>query len=1026
MTETSGNPSKRYPLQFTIAAVFMALLLLVGVSLIGFNYLESRRIALAGADDLLERSSAHLQTRIAGLYGPVQNLVDLSARALSPEDLTLEQRLESLPFLVEPFRMNPTLSASFIGYADGDFFLVRSLQGNTRAVQMLDAPPDAAFVVQSIDHTAGPPPGAEQAPREGSPPAAETLPIEEHLFLDDDLALLERRRVDWTGFDPRERSWYTRASATDVMANSGFYVFFTTNEIGITMARKLDGGGAVVGADLALRDLGAGMAKLRVTPSSKTAILDGDGSVIALSDPQRELPLVAGEDDQKVRLPQLSDLDEPVYHQMGELFDAGAHSGRHTLRAMDRVWLASFSNLPTRSGHALYLAVLIPRDELLADINRTRDGSILISVGLLLVAVLLALAVSRHISGSLRSLAREAEKVREFKLETPITVRSRIREVDDLATTMAVMKSSVQQFLAISHALSAEKDSRRLLEMILGEARKVSRAEGGAILLRTEDEKALRIAILENSATGADYGGTARQEPPFGPVELRDGTISDRPAVDRQAALQGEVIRVDDIGSDRRYDFRELQERFDGDGFHARSLLSVPLRNQLDEVIGILQLVSSRGGDGSGFSPEIVPYIEALSSDAAVALDIRRLLKAQRDLMDSLVHMIAGAIDAKSPYTHGHCQRVPAIARMLAEAAHESGDGPFAGFTLNEDEWYELHLASWLHDCGKVTTPEYVVDKATKLETIYNRIHEIRMRFEVLWRDAQIQYYKGLMEGEIDEPRLRARLERQQAAVLDDFAFVAECNLGDEPMTPERTERLERISRQTWVRHLDDTLGLSHLELLLKGAGTGPRGPVVEPVLADRPEHVIPRTNGTGPFGDDSGDFRMEVPEHQYNRGEVHNLRVGRGTLTAEERFKINEHVIQSIRMLRRMPFPKELRRVPEWAGNHHEKLDGTGYPRRLAAGDLSVPERIMALADIFEALTATDRPYHAPKTLSQAMRIMSSMCAGGHICPDLFALFVRSGLHREYGRRFLAPEQMDSVDVTAILTAAAGRETRA
>jgi hypothetical protein len=269
-------------------------------------------------------------------------------------------------------------------------------------------------------------------------------------------------------------------------------------------------------------------------------------------------------------------------------------------------------------------------------------------------------------------------------------------------------------------------------------------------------------------------------------------------------------------------------------------------------------------------------------------------------------------------------------------------------------------------------------------------------------------------------------LERQQAAVLDDFAFVAECNLGDEPMTPERATRLERIARQTWVRHLDDTLGLSHLELQLRGEAPVPRGPVVEPLLADKPEHVINRGNGTGLFGGDSHDFRMEVPEHQYNRGEVHNLRVPRGTLTTEERFKINEHVIQSIRMLRRLPFPKELRRVPEWAGNHHEKLDGTGYPRRLSAAELSVPERIMALADIFEALTATDRPYHAPKTLSQTMRIMSSMCAAGHICPDLFALFVSSGLHVEYARQFLAPEQIDEVDVSAILSAVPGLETRA
>lgn len=239
-------------------------------------------------------------------------------------------------------------------------------------------------------------------------------------------------------------------------------------------------------------------------------------------------------------------------------------------------------------------------------------------------------------------------------------------------------------------------------------------------------------------------------------------------------------------------------------------------------------------------------------------------------------------------------------------------------------------------------------------------------------------------------------------------------------MSEERVERLQAIASQAWMRNLDDRLGLSHLELEPRRGEPETPLPVEEQLLADKPEHVIARSQEGGPFGEGPHDFRMDVPTHQYNRGELHNLSIGRGTLTDEERFKINEHVVQTIRMLRRLPLPRELRRVPDWAGTHHEKLDGTGYPRRLASDELSVPERIMAIADIFEALTAADRPYHAPKTLSKAIWIMSSMCAEGHLCPDLFGLFLRSGLHLEYARDYLQAQQIDEVDVEAVLASTA------
>jgi hypothetical protein len=350
----------------------------------------------------------------------------------------------------------------------------------------------------------------------------------------------------------------------------------------------------------------------------------------------------------------------------------------------------------------------------------------------------------------------------------------------------------------------------------------------------------------------------------------------------------------------------------------------------------------------------------------------------------------------------------------LAEAAQEHNEGPFEAFHLSEDEWYELHIASWLHDCGKVTTPEYVVDKATKLETLGNRIHEIRTRFEVVWRDAQIQIMKETPKE--TDAEIQHHLDEKLAELRDDFEFIAQCNQGDNPLSDEDSHRIEQIGVQTWVRYFDDSLGLSHSERRLRSSRSTAELPAVETLLADKPEHIVPREEGQHPFGDQPHGFKMDVPENLYNRGELHNLKIARGTLTDEERFKINEHIIQTLRMLERLPFPRELKRVPRWAGTHHEKLDGTGYPCRLRGDELSIPERIMAVADVFEALTAADRPYMTPKSLSKAIWIMRSMVLAGHLCPDVFALFLTSGVYRAYAEEYLQAEQIDEIDIDEIL----------
>ncbi|BBO78458.1 hypothetical protein DSCW_58750 [Desulfosarcina widdelii] len=398
---------------------------------------------------------------------------------------------------------------------------------------------------------------------------------------------------------------------------------------------------------------------------------------------------------------------------------------------------------------------------------------------------------------------------------------------------------------------------------------------------------------------------------------------------------------------------------------------------------------------------------------------ILRLLDQQRKLFDDFTKLIAGAIDAKSPYTGGHCARVPVVAQILADAARKTDTGPLADFCMDtDDQRWEFEVAAWLHDCGKVTTPEYVVDKATKLETIYNRIHEIRMRFEVLLRDAEIDFCRKRLAGDGDEAALQAQLEAKRTQIADDFAFVAQCNIGGEFMADEKIDRLKRIANQTWIRHLDDRIGISQEEARLKQAAAPQTLPVVEAVLADKLEHIIPRPD-PAPFGDNPHGFIMEVPEHLYNLGELYNLSIRKGTLSPEDRFKINEHIIQTIIMLNQLEFPEYLANVAEFAGAHHETMDGNGYPRGLKKEEMSIPARIMAIADIFEALTASDRPYKTPKTVSEAMRIMSLMRDDQHIDSDLFDLFLESGVYRKYAEQYLPPAQNDKVDICKYLSPA-------
>jgi HD-GYP domain-containing protein (c-di-GMP phosphodiesterase class II) len=525
---------------------------------------------------------------------------------------------------------------------------------------------------------------------------------------------------------------------------------------------------------------------------------------------------------------------------------------------------------------------------------------------------------------------------------------------------------ALRRLIDLGIALSAERNHDRLLEQILLGAKELTNADGGTLYLRTDDDR-LAFEILRNDTLGVAMGGTTGKPITFPPLKLyRDDGQPNHNNVATYVALSAQTINIVDAYDTANFDFSGTKAFDEKTGYRSKSFLTLPLKNHENEVVGVIQLINARvPGEATviPFSENIVPLVEALASQAAMALENQRLIQDQRNLFDAFIKMMASAVDAKSPYTGGHCQRVPVLTEMLAEAACQETTGPFADFKLTEDEWYELQVAGGLHDVGKVTTPVHIMDKSTKLEKICDRIDQIRTRFEVLKRDVELAYWQAVAGG-ADAGAEQEKRDKALAALDEDFTFLATSNVGGEFMADAHIERVSRIAKRRFS---------------------------------------------------ESGEEQTVLSED-----EVMNLCIRRGTLNDADRKIINDHIVVTIQMLESLPFPKMLKRVPQIAGGHHEKMDGTGYPKGLKREDMSVTARMMGIADIFEALTAADRPYKAPKTLSDSIKIMGFMKKDQHIDAELFELFLRSGVYRQYAERFLLPEQIDEIDVEKVLGAPA------
>ena len=517
----------------------------------------------------------------------------------------------------------------------------------------------------------------------------------------------------------------------------------------------------------------------------------------------------------------------------------------------------------------------------------------------------------------------------------------------------------------IGIALSQQRDINSLLETILVAAKRITNADAGTLYLHELEQRVLRFEILRTDSLNIAMGGTSGVPIKYYPIRLYDAAGNPiHSMVVSHSALSGETVNIPDAYTAEGYDFSGTKMFDAKNGYRSTSFLTVPMLNYEDEVIGVLQLINAqdrKSGAIVPFSLDDQQLLESLASQAAIALSNRRLIKQLEDLFESFIGLINTAIDDKSPYTGGHCERVPVLTMMLAEAACRAHPGsPLQGFTMTDKQKYELKIAALLHDCGKVTTPVHVVDKSTKLQTLFDRIQLLDTRFEVLKRDAEIGMLHALHGGLGGEAEIRAEYAARIRQLEDDREFLRFCNIGGEKMEEEAQQRVRQIAAYQW----HDTEG--------------------------KP-----------------GNFLSD--------DEVENLTIRAGTLTAEEREIINHHIVVTIKMLESLPWPRHLRNVPEYAGGHHERMDGKGYPKGLTREQMSVQARMMGIADIFEALTAKDRPYKKGKTLTESLAILGKFKLNGHIDPDLFDIFVREKVYLDYAQQFLDPGQIDEVDVNKI-----------
>ncbi|SDP44991.1 HD domain-containing phosphohydrolase [Desulforhopalus singaporensis] len=1003
---------KKLKVSLTTIIAFTVILTatVITVSVLAIMNHETKATAVNAAKIIFQEITSRTVERINVFLARLSTLASTASQTLSAHGRLITA--DGLDINVGSMRVmlddQPELVSVFIGYDNGEFSYLEAVRGNQAVMKRYLAPAGTAYASWLIQ--------VDDAGKR-----SQVLN-----FLDKDLTIIASREQNKIVYDPRKRPWYIEAKRTGQTEFISPYMITESNLPGMTCAQVLASGKGVFGADITLTKISSMLKRQNVVSNGKIWVMDSHARIVAYPGLSwKETP------DNDVRLQDATDFADPLVQavagQMGQLMAQSA-TAPSILDVAGADYIVSGESILMQYGLDLVVVVTIPLHELTGHIGKMAWRIVyctMIAVG---VALCISLFLVRNTSKSIGRLVQETEKIQNFDFSLsgpPSTCVKEILAVNDAYNSMKgaiqskaahLLKTQEQLELLVRGglALSTEKKSDKLVMLILQIARQLVDADGGVVYLLDNEE--LGVELLSLGSENIVLGGLSKDPAPRIMVNPSIASFLSRDSVLCSACEAFNGQKTVTVKNKKLTLFPTGLEN-EPTHYSINSLITVPIVTQRDEVLGVIQIFNPNGGRVDASFDENVAhsenFISALASQAAVTLDNRNLVFSLQELFDALVRVVASAIDAKSPYTGAHCLRVPELAEDLAQAVHDTSEGPLQDFCLhNEDEWRQLRLAAWLHDCGKVSTPEYVVDKATKLETVYDRIHEIRMRFEVLHRDALVDYYKKATEGG-DKDELGAELNEKLEALQREFAFVAGCNVGGEFLEEEHRHRLREIGKRTWLRHFSDSIGISAGEFCRKSYKSGEALPVVEPLFSDKPEHIVIRTNNQEEFFN-AENIAIKIPENEYNLGEFYNLSISRGTLNPEERFKIMEHVITGLNMLRQIPFPKAMKRVVEIAVDHHETLDGSGYPFQKKKSNLSVESRILTVVDIFEALTASDRPYKKAKTLSEVLQIMKGMCQQEKIDADIVRVFLQSGIVEKHANKYLQPSQLDVDDIVS------------
>ncbi len=941
--------NKRYPLSIHITTLFFALVVAIGISLITISYQHSQTLLEETAGELSNENSLKLQTLFKQQVAPVLTTLDFMAMSSFITHQTDQAEksgwLSSIDLL---FSRNESLVALYYGSNEGRFTLYRPLS-NPVVAKQFGAPKGATMLFRDTNLN-----GRNEA-----------------IFYDPNMDVLSTNIKHDNNYDPRVRPWYSKAENSGKISLTQPYRFYWLQDTGVTFVRRSADNRHVVAADFSLSGLSEKIKELSHSERSKLLLFDKNFYPLA----SHQVMIGENEIGQDIRLT----LANSVFS--GVLNETSLEGGYDTKEIDNLAWSVAITPVELTDGVKLYLAEATPQDDLLKDLLSMRDKQLMMALLMLVVCSLVVRFVARKIAEPLDGLNKQAESIRRFVFTKSNYSRSMIKEVNDLSISVELMEHTLHDLMVLLQDTASNQDFNVLAKNIAKQSYIVTKAE--TIVLSTWDRKTKKFAVTVNHA--------------IIPLRVDMNTLLENAPLMLSQLKNGEVCHLN------KQD--ELLKPYLLH-FHNSDLYFFPLLNREDELIGVLTLGYERAV--TKLQREKHDFLSELLNFAAIAKENIDQIQQQKDMLNAFTELLASTIDTKSPYTGGHCQRVPALAEMLTLAAAQDNN-TFGDFSMNSKQWEELSLGAWMHDCGKIITPEYVVDKATKLETNYDRIHEIRMRFELLKQQAHTDYWKAVSQGS-DATFEKLRRDKKLSSLDDDFAFVAECNVGSEYMNDVKFERLQKISQLTWQRTLDDQLGISWVE---RNRCELPQElPVTELMLSDKAAHKVAWPMGHNPKDVWEETFNLTPGEYQYDRGELYNLSIRVGTLTNEERFVINNHIVQTIHMLEKLPYPEHLKNVPEIAGCHHERMDGEGYPRGTKGSMLSVQARVMAIADIFEALTAHDRPYKKAKDLRESLSIMTQLATTGHIDPDLYLLFLNKDVYKQYADSFLNPEQLVQVDI--------------